>query len=329
MRSYCLLFITFALVLSCSAQSPVVKLNVIGGIQNQSLKSNIEKNTNHLLSAINTAYINGKSELVVDNKIITPEALKSLHDLWGDFHFYCDRATISENLLTIAQSYQIRNIPIVFNNDEQSAVICYNKNDGMIIDFHFGLEIHHYNSIMQPEKVVDQTRREIILNFVEDFRTAYIRKDSAYISKVFSDYALIIVGRIIQQTNISSDQMYSNLSTQEVDYIVLNKSEYLERLSRLFETNDYLTLHFKDIEVNQHKKYPNFYGILLEQKWQWTNNQGIKGYGDEGYLFLVIQFRDNDHPLIWVRTWQDVNAVDKNDVFGLHNFRLTEGIIQY
>jgi hypothetical protein len=67
----------------------------------------------------------------------------------------------------------------------------------------------------------------------------------------------------------------------------------------------YVLLEFEDIEVNTHRKHPNFYGVLLEQYWQTST------YQDKGYLFLMIQFRDDDHPLIWVRTWQDASHISK------------------
>jgi hypothetical protein len=328
MKSYCLLFITFVLVLNSTAQPPGVKLNIIGGIQNQSLKSKIESNTNHLLSAINTAFINGQSKLVIDDKIITHETLTILQDMWDEIHFYCANANISENLLTSAHSYQIRNIPIVLSNDAQTAVICYDRHDGRISDFYFGLEIQHYNSVMQSEKVVDQARREIILNFIEDFRTAYIRKDIDFIDRVFSEHALIIVGRVLQKANVKQEHSPDGLTKEEHEFIVLTKSKYIERLSRNFSQNSHLILQFNNIEVNQHRKHPNFYGVLLEQYWQWTNESGERGYGDTGYLFLLMQFRDDDDPLIWVRTWQDIKSVEEDNVFGFHNFVIRQGVVK-
>ncbi len=327
MRSYYILFVTVLLRLQVGAQSPEVTLNIIGGISDQSLKSKIESNTGHLLSAINKAFINKQSELVIDNTVMTPEALQSLQDLWREVNFYCATSNISENLLISSQSYQVRNIPIALSSDSQTAVICYNRRDGRISDFYFGLEIHHYKNIMEPGLVVDHTRREIILNFIEDFRTAYIRKDIDFIDRVFSEHALIIVGRVLQKSNIDPEQMLSSFQKEEVEYLVFSKAEYIARLKNLYEINSHLILQFNNIEVNQHRKHPNFYGILLEQYWQWTTASGQRGYGDTGYLFLLIQFRENDYPLVWVRTWQDIGAVEKDDVFGLHNFIIRQGAV--
>jgi hypothetical protein len=66
---------------------------------------------------------------------------------------------------------------------------------------HFGLEITQYKNVINSNSVIDKTRREIILNFIENFRTAYIRKDIDFIEKVFSEHALIITGRVVQQQN--------------------------------------------------------------------------------------------------------------------------------
>ena len=53
-----------------------------------------------------------------------------------------------------------------------------------------------------------------------------------------------------------------------------------------------------DIEIKQHKKFPSVYGVNMMQGWNTSR------YSDEGYLLLVVDFSDDDKPLIHVRTWQ-------------------------
>jgi hypothetical protein len=320
MKHICLILIASSLFMFGKAQTPGVSLSITGGIDNQHLKGRIESNTSQLLTAINSAYTQ-RTDISVSTEIITIEALTFLQELWEEVNFYCFTNHISENLLRGSGSYQIRNVPIVIRTDKQNAVISYNL-DGIIDDFYFGLEVHQYQNVMSPNSVIDKTRREIILNFIENFRTAYIRKDLDFIEKIFSDHALIITGKVVKQQDLNTDNLNRNLTPRQIEYQVHTKSEYIERLSKVFDNISHLILEFNDIEVNIHRKYPNFYGVLLEQYWASPN------YQDTGYLFLLVQFRDNDHPLIWIRTWQDATEVERDEIFGFHNFRITEGSVQ-
>ena len=88
----------------------------------------------------------------------------------------------------------------------------------------------------------------------------------------------------------------------------------------MFNKSNNLILNFKNIEVIKHTKNDNFYGVLLQQSWKSST------YSDEGWLFLVLQFREDGKHLIWVRTWQDVRDTSPDSVFGLHNFRIPSGV---
>ena len=51
------------------------------------------------------------------------------------------------------------------------------------------------------------------------------------------------------------------------------------------------------------------YGIQIKQDYYSTN------YGDQGYLFLMVDLNDPDKPIIKVRTWQP----EKDPDFGLYD----------
>jgi len=167
--------------------------------------------------------------------------------------------------------------------------------------------MHQINDILGGDKVTDLRRRQLILGFVENFRTAYNRKDIDYLDKVFSNDALIIVGRELRSRG---DGL-----TPPVHYDVRTKTEYMEGLKRAFQRNQYINIKFSEIEVMQHTNQgsSNIYGVTLRQDWNTTN------YSDTGWLFLMIDFKDENNPLIWVRTWQPIN-VPRNQVFWLGDF---------
>lgn len=182
--------------------------------------------------------------------------------------------------------------------------------------------MNRYEELMaEKESELDYARRQIIVDFIENFRTAYNRKDNAMLNSVFSDKALIITGRVVKEKP-NSDMTRMTLNNNKVVYIKQTKQEYLTKLAQVFKTVKYINVKFSDIEITEHPKFDNIYGVTLRQLWR-TNR-----YQDEGFLFLMIDFRDSDNPLIQVRTWQPYKdmagniVTQRKDVFHLGSFRI-------
>ena len=161
-------------------------------------------------------------------------------------------------------------------------------------------------------------RRAIILDFIENFRTAYNRKDTVLLKKVYSDDALIITGKVIQVKEQNGDLMQKNFSKEKVVYQKQTKTEYINKLKKIFAANSYINIKFEDIEVVQHEKYSNYYGVTIKQYWNTTR------YIDIGYLFLIIDFQEEANPIIHVRTWQPEKVGErelaKEEIFNLGSF---------
>ncbi len=303
-----------------NAQSRKVSVTITGGISNTAMKRNIETNTSNLFSFINASYLSQKAELKLSEDYATKTAIVKIKEFWNQGYFYCNVNTVKEQLLDGNGIYQIRNIPCVFSNDEQLDVVLNYASDGRVDDFYIALELHQYKSVMDAKGVVDQTRREIILNFIENLRTSYIKKDIDFIETLYSDNALIITGKRIEKIDGNNDYMRNNLTSSQVKYQVSTKKEYIERLRSIFNNTPYLSLKFNSINVSRHKKYSNFYGVLLMQRW------ATPDYTDDGVLFLLIQFNSKDeNPVIWIRTWQDANETPEDEIFGFHNFKIVTG----
>jgi hypothetical protein len=194
----------------------------------------------------------------------------------------------------------------------------------MITSVSVAMELHRYDEIMAQadDDDIDYSRRQIIVDFVENFRTAYNRKDVKMLRSVFGEKALIITGRVVSEKP-NTDISKIRLNNDRVIYTRQTKEEYLAKLERVFKAIKYINVTFKDIEVVRHPKYDDIYGVTLKQFWH-TNT-----YSDEGYLFLLIDFRDKDHPQIQVRTWQPYKdkhgniVTDEDEVFHLGSFRIT------
>ena len=54
-------------------------------------------------------------------------------------------------------------------------------------------------------------------------------------------------------------------------------------------------------------------------------------YSDVGFIFLMIDFQDENHPLIQVRTWQpeklNGRVLSRDEVFSLGNFDIVRSLI--
>ena len=168
------------------------------------------------------------------------------------------------------------------------------------------------NVIKSNLELTDLRRRQMILDYVEQFRTAYNQKDLQFLNQVFSDDALIITGKVIMQKHAEG------FSSQKIEYNKHSKQEYLAKLKRIFHNARYFKITFDDIEVMRHPTNPNFYGVTLLQGY--TNNN----YHDDGYLFLLWDFTDENRPQIHVRTWQpdklNGKPLPKDEVFSLGDF---------
>lgn len=295
------------------------------GIDDAVLKSKMEKNVNELISSFKIAVIEKKKPKLSKNNF-TSETIDKIQEMWKSSAMNFPISTLKCRCLNTSTGYQVRGVPVdVLEADKaeqrQELTVDFLR-DGRISDVSIAIEMNRYDMIMAKKSSdVDYARRQIIVDFIENFRTAYNRKDLQLLNSVFSDNALIITGKVIKEKP-NSEITKMTLNNNRVVYIKQTKKEYMERLQRIFKNAKYLNVRFEDIEVMRHPKYDEIYGVNLKQYWH-TNY-----YQDEGYLFLMIDFRDQDNPLIHVRTWQpekdDFGHVltKKEDVFHLGSFRI-------
>ena len=150
-----------------------------------------------------------------------------------------------------------------------------------------------------------------LINFMENYKTAYCLERLDYIKSVFADNALIIVGSMLQ-VDESIGEMYQSLG-KKVNYIRMTKQEYIERLSHIFNANEFVNIHFEKNDVKKIAGDKKIYGIQIEQNYYSAN------YADKGYLFLMFDLSDSTRPKIYVRTWQPEKNLD-GSVYGLKDF---------
>ena len=159
----------------------------------------------------------------------------------------------------------------------------------------------------------DANRRHAILNYCEHFRRAYTTKDLDFLKQVFSDKALIIVGNVIKP--VANDNKCQ--AEAKVTYAIHSKKDYISRLAKVFTANQKIDLKFSGFRIMRHPTMDGIYGVTLRQQYKSDR------YADDGYLFLLWDFRNPSMPLIHVRTWQPAGTVHSgDDVISIQDFNL-------
>ena len=297
-----------------------------GAIENEALKTKIERNMTYLLATFRLTAESGKKTISLSRDYMTKDAIDDVEEMWKSSAMSCPPMDLKSRCLHTTTGYQVRGIPVdiheaVEAEARQELTVNFNK-EGLIDGVSIAIEMNRYEQLMsQQSSDLDYTRRQIIIDFVENFRTAYNRKDIKLLNSMYSDKALIITGKVVMEKP-NSDINKMTLLNNKVVYLSQTKQQYLQRLTNVFNKTRYINVSFSDIDVVQHPKYDDIYGVTLRQVWHTDN------YRDEGYLFLMIDFHDEYRPLVQVRTWQPYkddagNVVTTDDeIFHLGSFKI-------
>lgn len=328
MRKVLILFFIIVPSIQFMSASPV-RVVVRNGVSGTA-KTAIENNVSRLLTAINDGKDSDSDQLSLSGISISPSASKELNNLWSHDRFSCTDNEIVEDVLKINGGYQIRNIPLMCNpkdttcQDYKEAVIDLDRN-GQVTSFLYTLSPELYSKdrrlfMQDPTKDVrDINVRQKVIGFVEKFRTAYNLRDLDFLNQVFSDNALIITGRVV--TLAKSDVSLNEKKV--ITYKKETKQQYLTKLSRIFRTNKYINVEFDSLIMVKHPNIEHVYGVTVHQRWTTSS------YQDDGWVFLLWDFRDAERPKIHVRTWQPEfiddsksRRISKDEIFSLSNFNI-------
>ena len=181
-----------------------------------------------------------------------------------------------------------------------------------ISNLSFALSENMVRSILGHEQWNERSRLAII-DFIETYQTAYALKRLDYLQSIFSEDALIIVGKVLAPATHLEGQYIPPRVRQNR----LSKATYMRNLKACFDTQEYINLKFADINIVRAGKGGEIYGIQMQQDYFSTT------YGDKGYLFLHVDLNNPDQPIIHVRTWQPASAVGSaDDVINISDFNL-------
>ena len=168
-------------------------------------------------------------------------------------------------------------------------------------------------AFMMPEKdqdiIISNSKLPIksrlaLLSFLEDYQTAYALGNLNYLQKVFSEDALIITGTKVK---VKRNEMVFDTTY----YSQQSKSEYMRKLENHFNRREYINLNFTETEFRQATNASDVFGVQMRQ--EYFSNV----YGDVGYLFLLVDLRNED-PEIHIRAWNE-DHTPVNERFSLRD----------
>lgn len=301
---------------------------LILGVNDQNLTNSMQFNTSSFLTELNFAFVE-KRNPKFGKEILSDNGLNSFWSLWNSCPFRCVEddfvVRVTEGLNDLDE-YKIRDLPIFFQkgNEEESyeeVVLVFNSK-GQIENICLSIGTPMIiKALKEADDFTDIRRKQILFNFIENFKTAYLKKDIYFIDKVLKDSVIIHTGSNIKMPQKSDDSKNSNFSKEEKFYSSKTKSEYLNRLRTEFTANNYINVKFEVIEVLRYAIHPDIYSVTIKQLLNSSR------YKDTGYVFLIIDFKDDENPNILVRTWQPEEyiggtKINRKEVFNLGSFDL-------
>ena len=152
---------------------------------------------------------------------------------------------------------------------------------------------------------IEKLVTEKLMNFLEDYKTAFALKDIQYLESVFDDNAVIVIGKEIRRLNNKDNGVQLNEKTYK--YATYTKEQYLKNLRYSFRSQEFINIRFANNDVIKLGNGGEIYGIQIKQDYYSSS------YGDTGYLFLMVDLNDPEKPIIKVRTWQP----ERDPNFGL------------
>lgn len=221
---------------------------------------------------------------------------------------------VTKDIIVVHDTLASENILEVKNREVRKVASSFEDADltKMTLSHPFGKEAK--NVLSGRLEISDSLSRRKILSYCEHLRTAYTTKDLDFIRQVFSDDALIIVGHTVKTDNSNKSV---SIVPSNVSYSIRSKQQYLEKLAEVFKSNKSIGMEFSDFSLMRHPTIEGIYGVTIHQKYKSDR------YSDDGYLFLLWDFRNRSMPLIHVRTWQPSNAIaGDTEIIDIGDFNL-------
>jgi len=320
-----------------SIENSTVGINdIIKNIKNSEMKIKLKKNA----KVKNEVENNILQNTIVYLTLLKNNDKQNLSKLFNGDNFLIDKTkrllkynhikilnnNITAELNETSMGFELRKIDVLnkyFSLNKRTAeylILDFDKS-GKLIDVNFGVINNLYQKFVGSFRgKKDWLNRQIIVKFLEKYRTAFLTRDIKVLDEIFAEKALIIVGRLIKAQNKNSTDLvkYVKLNDSQPTYeqIRYTKEQYLKKQKKIFRSRQDITLDYSQFNIFRKNNTKGIFGISLRQRYLSTN------YSDEGYLFLLIDFK-GEHPQIYVRSWQP-QEWDESTLIELSNFSIED-----
>lgn len=265
------------------------------------------------IQAVETAIKKGTFQIVRD--YFTEEGFSMFNALmnYGNAKILTNKGY---SFYTIKESVVCRSMPIRFSFKGNKTFI-----ESIVYEFDKDMKIKSLSFQLEQDAIADISEKsewgyeakQIIIRFLENYKTAYALERLDYLTQIFSDDALIIVGSVVKKPT-ALDKQIVLINDKQVKYNRYTKAEYMKNLERCFARNEFVNIRFTENEVMKVSPTKEIYGIQIKQDYFSST------YGDTGYLFLAVDLTNADSPIIHVRTWQPERDENGN-IFGIYDFK--------
>ncbi len=240
------------------------------------------------------------------NKLLRYGNARVLNDQDCELYNYRDYVIargfqMSFSFKTGARKNFVEDIVFTFNADKKIDCVA------------FGLGKKAESDIM-GKKLWPLQARYALMEFLENYKTAYALKRLDYLQTIFDDNAVIIVGHVanvMQVTSVKDGHSFIS-NNKRITRTQYSKEQYLKNLETCFKSNEFINIRFANNDIRKAQRGEE-YGIQIKQDYYSSN------YGDEGYLYLQVDINNPDEPVIKVRTWQ-AKPDPEIGLFGMGNW---------
>lgn len=186
------------------------------GIEDAALKSKMEQQISTFLTAINQAETN-RSSINYRGIDIDERTTQSISEMWNAVHFRIVDDDIVEHCLFVKNSsgavvgYQVRNIAVEIRPHDNTYIgggtnreVCINlDSEGAVTGLNIALEHNQWVKIINEGKLLhDLGRRMHILDWIEQFHSAYIGKNIDFMEDFFNGETFSVQMTIVRRESI-------------------------------------------------------------------------------------------------------------------------------
>lgn len=289
-----------------------VSFKIYAGMQNQNLKTQIEKQTQAFLREINRAALNNSKAIDFRGINISEFTSSTILMLWENIRFKTVENEIDGRCFETEMGYQVRDIEVelipmfkAYEKDVQEICLEFDK-QGRIIDFTFALNKRQMGQVLREgDHLGDISKRMTIINFCEELRMAFLTKNISFIDSVLNDSIVLAI---------------NSSNTKGQDYEKTNKKDYIRKLCRLFNRKGWCNVEFHDLKILPHASKPQYYGASLFSVLR-MGSEANNVYNDSSRIFMVWEFSEEDNAELRIFCLQPATTPE-NKMYNIENFNL-------